>query len=204
LVLLTDQPGLFTADPRKNPDARLIPQITKIDDAIYKLAGESVSGLGIGGMTTKIQAADVACRVGVEVVIAAGTEPDVIARIIRGESVGTRFLPLETPLESRKGWIFACPTSAGHLLIDKGAEQALCENNSSLLPSGITAVEGEFRRGDTVSILGAQHTELARGIVRYDSNDLNRIKGCHSDQIAERLGYVYAAVAIHRNDLILL
>jgi glutamate 5-kinase len=155
-------------------------------------------------MTTKIQAADVARRAGVEVVIAAGREPDVIARIIRGENVGTRFLPLKIPLESRKRWIFAGPTPVGHILIDKGAERALCEKNSSLLPSGIIAVEGEFRRGDTVSILSVQGTELARGIVRYDRNELNRIKGCRSDQIAERLGYVYASVAIHRNDLILL
>ena len=155
-------------------------------------------------MTTKIQAADIARRAGVEVVIAAGREPQVISRIVDGEVVGTRFSPLKTPLESRKRWIFAGPTPAGQILIDKGAERALCENNSSLLPSGIIAVEGEFRRGDTVSILGVQHTELARGIVRYDSNDLNRIKGCHSEQIAEQLGYVYASVAIHRNDLILL
>lgn len=204
LLLLTDQPGLFTADPQLDPDAQLIPKVDTIDDSLYKLAGTSISGLGIGGMTTKLQAADVARRAGTEVVIAAGRENNVITRIINGEAVGTRFSPLQTPLEQRKRWIFAGPTPAGRLLIDQGAERALCEKNSSLLPSGIVAVEGNFNRGDTVSILGPGKTELARGIVRYDSSDLNRIKGCRSDQIAERLGYVYGSVAVHRNDLILL
>ncbi len=204
LLLLTDQPGLFTADPRNNPEAELIQNVATIDEGLYRLAGGSVSGLGVGGMTTKLQAADVARRAGIEVVIAAGHEKNVITRIMNGETIGTRFLPLETPLESRKRWIFAGATPAGRLVIDSGAERALCQKKSSLLPSGIVSVEGDFKRGDTVSILGSKRNELARGIVRYDSTDLNRIKGCKSDQIAERLGYVYGSVAVHRNDLILL
>jgi glutamate 5-kinase len=204
LLLLTDQPGLFTADPRTDPDAKLISKIETIDDTLYKLAGDSVSGLGIGGMITKLQAADIARRAGTEVVIAAGRERNVLTRIARGEMVGTRFPALETPLENRKRWIFAGPTPSGRILVDAGAAKALCENNSSLLPSGIVAVEGNFDRGDTVSILGPNRTELARGIPRYTSVDLDHIKGCQSDQIAEHLGYVYGSVAIHRNDLILL
>ncbi|MBD3307022.1 glutamate 5-kinase [candidate division KSB3 bacterium] len=203
LILLTDQPGLFTADPRKDPDARLIHHVETIDESVYQLAGESVSGLGIGGMATKLQAADVARRGGTEVVIAAGREQNVITRIVQGEPVGTRFSALEVPLENRKRWIFAGPTPAGRLVIDKGAERALCQRNSSLLPPGIIAVEGDFRRGDTVSIVNPDRHELARGIVRYDKNDLIRIQGCQSDQIAERLGYVYGSVVVHRNDLIL-
>lgn len=204
LLLLTDQPGLFTADPRNNPDAKLISKVETIDETLYKLAGNSISGFGVGGMTTKLQAADIARRAGTEVVIAAGREHDVVTRIVSGEAIGTSFPPLETPLESRKRWIFAGPMPAGQLLIDSGAERALCQKNSSLLPSGIVAVEGDFHRGDTVSILNIGRIELARGIVRYDSRDLNRIKGCRSEQIAERLGYVYGSVAVHRNDLILL
>ncbi len=203
LLLLTDQSGLFTADPRQNPDAELIQHVEKIDEALYQVAGQSVSGLGVGGMTTKLQAADVARRGGTEVVIAAGYEPNVITRIVNGETLGTRFLPLETPLENRKRWIFAGPNPSGYLVVDQGAEWALCQKNSSLLPSGILAVEGEFTRGETVSIINEAWTELARGIARYDSHDLHRIKGCKSDQILERIGYTSGAVAVHRNDLIL-
>jgi len=203
LFLLTDQPGLFTADPRTNPKARLIREVRSVDEAMYKFAGDSVSGLGVGGMATKLQAADVARRAGADVVIAAGREPNVITRVVKGETVGTLFPALETPLDSRKRWIFAGPTPAGRLVVDTGATRALCEKNSSLLPSGIVAVEGGFERGDTVSIVDSKRAELARGIVRYNSHDLDRIKGCHSDQITERLGYAYGSVAIHRNDLIL-
>jgi glutamate 5-kinase len=203
LLLLTDQPGLFTADPRANPDAQLIPEVRTIDETLRKLAGGSVSGLGIGGMATKLQAADVARRAGVDVVIAAGRAPNVIQRIADGEAVGTRFPALETPLERRKRWIFAGPTPVGFIKIDAGAARALCETGGSLLPVGITAVKGVFDRGDTVVILGPHREELARGIVRYDSVDLGRIKGCRSEAINDLLGYGYGP-AVHRNDLILL
>lgn len=203
LILLTDQAGLFTADPRSNPDAELIAQVDAIDEHLYRIAGRSVSGLGVGGMTTKIQAADVARRGGTEVVIAAGKEPNVITRLIQGEALGTRFSPLDTPLENRKRWIFAGPMPSGQIIVDQGAVNALRKKNSSLLPSGITSVEGEFGRGDTVSICDAEQHEIARGMTRYDSEDLRRIKGCKSGQIAERLGYEYGAAVVHRNDLIL-
>ncbi|RMG93872.1 MAG: glutamate 5-kinase [Chloroflexi bacterium] len=203
LLLLTDQPGLFTADPRQNPNAELIPEVHAIDDTLRALAGGSVSGLGVGGMATKLQAADVARRAGADVVIAAGRAPNVITRIVQGEQVGTRFRATEHPLESRKRWIFAGPRPAGRLVVDVGAAQALCENGRSLLPAGIVRVEGEFGRGDTVSILDTNGRELARGITRYAAADLCRIAGCHSDEIEQRLGYAYGPVAIHRNDLIL-
>ena len=203
LLLLTDQPGLFTADPRKNPDAQLIPEVRTIDETLRNLAGGSVSGLGVGGMATKLQAADVARRAGVDVVIAAGRAPDVICRIAAGELVGTRFPALDTPLDRRKRWIFAGPAPEGMVQVDKGAAHALCETGGSLLPVGITAIEGSFERGDTVVILGPERKELARGIVRYDSADLERIKGCRSESISELLGYGYGP-AVHRNDLILL
>ncbi len=203
LVLLTDQPGLFTADPRTDPEAELIAEVQAIDETLRRLAGGSVSGLGVGGMATKLQAADVARRAGADVVIASGHAPDVITRVAAGEAVGTRFPALETPLDNRKRWIFAGPAPAGTLVVDAGAARALRQNGSSLLPAGIAAVEGAFERGDTVSILGPKREELARGITRYDSQELDRIRGCRSDQIADRLGYAYGPVAVHRNDLIL-
>jgi glutamate 5-kinase len=203
LILLTDQPGLFTADPRKYPKARLIREVRSIDDEIHKIAGDSTSGLGVGGMSTKLQAANVARRAGADVVIAAGREPDVITRIVQGKNVGTLFPALETPLDNRKRWIFAGPTAVGRIIVDSGAVRALQEKNSSLLPSGIVGTQGNFERGDTIIIVTTDNIEIARGIVRYNQQDLEQIKGCQSDQISERLGYTCGAVTVHRNDLIL-
>lgn len=204
LMLLTDQPGLFTADPRTNPDAELIREVVEIDETLRQLAGGSVSGLGVGGMATKLQAADIARRAGVDVVIAAGRAPDVIGRIAEAESVGTRFKALAHPLENRKRWILAGPKAAGQVMVDVGAVRALVANGRSLLPAGITAVYGTFQRGDTISILSPAGKEVARGISRYNSHDLAQIQGCQSDEISQRLGYAYGPVAVHRNDLILL
>ncbi len=203
LLLLTDQPGLFTADPRTHPDAQLIPEVRTIDDALQAIAGDSVSGLGVGGMSTKLQAADVARRVGADVIVAAGRAPDVILRAAAGEAVGTYFPALETPLENRKRWIFGGTKADGRVTVDVGAQRALRERGGSLLPAGIVAVEGSFERGDTVLIVGPKDKPLARGIVRYTAEDLRRILGCKSDQIAERLGYTLGPVAVHRNDMIL-
>jgi glutamate 5-kinase len=204
LLMLTDQPGLFTADPRSDPEAQLIPEVNKIDDSLRALAGSSQSGLGIGGMSTKLQAAEIACRAGTDVVIAAGSAPDVIVRAVAGQQVGTRFPAQETPLENRKRWILAGPAPSGRLLVDAGAAKALRLQGNSLLPVGITAVEGEFERGDAVFVKEGNGSDLARGITRYSSNDLHRIRGCQSHEISERLGYGYGPVALHRNDMILL
>lgn len=203
LLLLTDQPGLFTADPRRNPDAQLIPEVRSIDQTLRRLAGGSAGQLGVGGMATKLQAADVARRAGADVVIAAGRARNVITRIVAGEVVGTRFPALETPLANRKRWIFAGPTPAGSIAVDAGAARALRRNGGSLLPAGITNVKGTFDRGDAVSIVDDEGTELARGIARYGSDDLARIEGCQSHEIGARLGYAYGPVAVHRDDLIL-
>jgi glutamate 5-kinase len=204
LLLLTDQKGLYTADPRTHPEAELISEVRSIDENLRGLAGDSAGGLGVGGMATKLQAADIARRAGAEVVIASGREPDIILRAVNGEPVGTRFPALETPLENRKRWIFGGTTPGGRIIVDAGAARALRENGKSLLPAGLIAVEGDFRRGDTVLIVGPRGRDLARGIARYDSHDLQQIKGCRSDQIADRLGYAFGPVAVHRNDMILL
>ncbi len=222
LILLTDQPGLFTADPRQDPRAELITEVRAIDDRLWALAGDSGTGLGVGGMATKLEAAVIARRAGIEVVIANGRERDVIARVAAGEALGTRFLALETPPENRKRWILAGAVSSGRIVVDFGAARALRHEGRSLLPAGIVAIEGSFDRGDTVAIVetseapevtepgkansirGADSGEIARGVARYPSEDLDRIKGCHSESIAEVLGYTYGAVAVHRNDLILM
>ncbi len=203
LILLTDQPGLFTADPRHNPDAKLIPEVRDIDETLREIAGGTATGLGTGGMTTKLQAADAARRAGTDVVIAAGAAPNVILKAVNGDSVGTRFPALENPLENRKRWIFAGPKPPGSVVIDDGASNALTKNGRSLLPAGIIQVNGRFERGDAISIHDRHQKELARGIVRYTSQDLEKLQGCQSTEIETRLGYAYGPVAVHRNDLIL-
>ena len=204
LILLTDQQGLFTADPRSNPDAVLIPEVELIDDELRALAGDSVSGLGTGGMATKLQAADIATRAGVEVVIASGKRPELIGSLARGEKAGTRFLAQANPLESRKSWILAGPPPHGELYVDAGAQMAVHDKGSSLLPKGIVKVQGDFERGDVVRVMTAEGRELARGISRYNAADMAQIAGKHSDDIESCLGYGYGAVAIHRDDLVLL
>lgn len=204
LLMLTDQEGLFTADPRTDPEARLIPEVHAIDSTLRALAGDSQTGLGIGGMSTKLQAAETACRAGADVVIAAGGAHDVIPRAVAGESVGTRFPAQGAPLENRKRWILAGPAPSGRIVVDAGAATALRDQGNSLLPVGITAVEGCFERGDAVFVRENSGPDLARGITRYSSEDLHRIRGCQSKQISEQLGYDYGPVVLHRNDMIVL
>lgn len=204
LLLLTDQAGLFTADPRSNPDAQLIREVPVIDDKIWELAGGSKSGLGTGGMVTKLQAANIAHLAGINVIIADGRAANVITRLAAGERIGTFFPASTTRLESRKRWILAGPKPAGKLIIDAGAVRALTKQGRSLLPAGIVGVQGEFSRGDTVTIFDQQQRELARGIVAYDQQALRQILGCQSEKIEERLGYDYGPVAVHRNNMILM
>ena len=202
LVLLTDQDGLYTADPRNNPEATLIAKVENITPDVYALAGGSVSGLGTGGMATKIQAAEVANRAGIGVVIAAGGEPKNIAKILAGQSVGTFFAPNSCPLESRKRWLFG-PPPAGFLEVDAGAAKALLTKGSSLLPKGITKIGGIFARGEVVRIVDSEQNTLAQGVSAYSSEDLERIKGQHSDNIVKILGYEHGSTAIHRDDCLI-
>ncbi|MGZ9897434.1 glutamate 5-kinase [Shewanella gaetbuli] len=204
LILLTDQTGLFDADPRTNPNAQLIKQVSNIDDSLRLLAGGSVSGLGTGGMATKLEAADIARRAGVEVVIASGHHPDVIDKIANREAVGTLFSAIDSPLESRKQWILAGPASQGKLQVDSGAAKAVIENGRSLLSKGMVNIEGDFERGTTVLIVNQQGKVLAKGITRYCAADLRKIVGMHSDQIEHILGYDYGDAVIHRNDMVVL
>lgn len=209
LLLLTDQRGLFTADPRNNPDAKLIETVTMIDADLRALAnGDSSSGLGVGGMSTKLEAAAKARQAGVSVIIASGSEEDIILRAVTGEQVGTHFPLLESRPENRLGnrrrWILTSAKPSGTLTIDKGATNALCHKGSSLLPVGLVRVEGKFNRGATVNVQDEAGTLLARGITSYGGNALTQIIGCQSHEIEDRLGYMYSQTVIHRDDLILL
>jgi len=206
LVMLTDQPGLFTADPRTDPSAELIQDITSptIPPSIWEAVGGSAGKLGTGGMLTKLQAADLARRSGTKVVIAAGDEENVLTRLARGEKLGTHFSPLATTLEGRKRYILAGGNALpGVLVVDAGARQAL-RKGSSLLPVGVKSVTGEFDQGDTVKVVDSSGTEIARGLVNYSTADLARIAGKQSGEIETILGSDYDDEVIHRNNLVLL
>lgn len=203
LILLTDQDGLFTADPRKDASARLIPQVNKIDQAIYALAGGSGTVTGTGGMVTKIQAAQTATRSGVTTIIASGKRNDVLSRLVAGEAIGTRFSPTSTHLESRKRWLLTDrPQGAVH--IDSGAAAKLLAGGASLLPVGIRSISGQFERGATLAVLGPDGHEIAHGMSNYSSEELRKLCGVKSDRIIEILGYSYGDAAIHRNNLALI
>ena len=205
LILLTDQAGLYTADPRINPDAKLIKEITseKIPEEVWQAAGSSANHLGTGGMVTKLQAADLARRSGTFVVIAPGSEADVLVRVVREEAIGTRFTPVSTAVESRQRYLLAGGKAIDGLLVDEGAVQAL-RKGGSLLPVGVIGVKGKFDRGDVVSVLEASNHEVARGLANYSAAEMARIQGRHSSEIESILGYTYTEEIIHRNNLVLL
>jgi len=205
LLLLTDQRGLLSADPRRDPSASLIQEVTQavIPDELWRAAGGSAGGLGTGGMVTKLQAADLARRSGATVVIAQGSLPGVITRLVNGEALGTRFSPLATALDWRKRFLLAGSHAPGALAVDEGAVRAL-RNGGSLLPVGVCSLQGRFERGDVVSVVDAAGSEIARGLVNYASPDLERILGVQSDQIEAILGFAYGDEVIHRDHLVLL
>jgi glutamate 5-kinase len=204
LIILTDQHGLYTADPRNNPTAQLIPVVDKISETTFALAGGAGSKVGTGGMITKLQAAQVATRSGVTVVIANANENNVIPRLVDGESIGTRFLPTDSHLESRKRWLMT-DRALGTIHIDDGAEKALrAKGGASLLPVGIKKITGKFSRGATVSVQSLKGVELAHGLSNYDSEELEKLIGQKSTRILEILGYSYGDEAIHRSNMVLL
>jgi len=207
LLLLTDQDGVFDADPAINPEAELIHQVSEevIPDEVLAVATTSRTGLGTGGMASKLSAADLARHGGATVVIANGGTDRVIPRIVlEGESLGTTFLPVTTHLESRKRFLLAgMAESSGTLWIDAGAVKAL-RQGGSILPVGVTAVEGDFARGQSLTVVDLEGLKVAVGLCNYGAEDLRRIGGQRSDQIEPILGYAYGAEAIHHDNLVLL
>jgi glutamate 5-kinase len=204
LLILTDTAGLYTADPHRNPDARLISQVERIDSEIERLAADIPSHLGTGGMITKIEAAKLATASGVTVVIADGREPGIILRLAADEALGTLFLPATSKLESRKRWMLSGLSTKGKLLVDSGAAVALKRQKRSLLAAGIKQVEGDFERGDIVNICDPDGVRLGCGITNYSSSDIEAIKGVHSRIIVTLLGYDYGSEVVHRNNLVVL
>jgi len=202
LLMLGDIAGLYTADPHYYPDAQLIPQVNRIDSKIEHLAAGTSSSRGIGGMITKIEAAKLATASGITVVIADGREPDVTLRLAAGEAVGTRFWPLTDKLESRKRWMVSWLSTKSRLTVDSGAARALRKQRRSLLATGIEEVEGEFQRGEVLTIYDDKGAILGCGITNYSASDIRSIKGAHSKEIATRLSYDYGSEVVHRNNLV--
>jgi len=204
LVLLTDQPGLYTADPRRDPAATLVRSGTAGDPALEAMAGGSGSALGRGGMLTKILAAKRAARSGASTVIASGREPDVLTRLAAGEAVGTALLAAPASLGARKQWLADHVRLAGRLTLDAGAVRALARDGKSLLSIGVVAVDGEFGRGEVVGCFAPDGREVARGLVNYGAAETAKILRKPSSEIEAILGYVDEPELIHRDNLVLL
>ena len=202
LTLLSDVDGLYDADPATNADARFIAEVRDITPEIEALAGASSTAYGSGGMRTKIQAARIALAAGCATVIANGTRKAPISRFENGGPC-TWFIAQKTPRAARKQWIGGSLTSRGLLVIDAGAERALA-GGGSLLPVGVTGVEGSFERGDAITIATEDGREIARGLAEYSSSDARKISGRRSAEIESILGYAGRDVIVHRNDLVLL
>ena len=204
LLILGDIAGLYTADPYSNPDACLIPEVDRIDSRIESLAAGTSSSRGIGGMITKIEAARLATASGITVVIADGREPDIILGLAAGEAIGTRFWPFVDKLESRKRWMVSYLSTKSQVTVDAGAASALRKHKRSLLATGITGIEGKFQRGDVVTIYDHKGAILGCGISNYSYSDIRSIRGIHSKDIANLLGYDYGSEVVHRNNLVVL
>jgi glutamate 5-kinase len=202
LVILTDQQGLFDADPRSNAGARLIGEADANDPSLQQYAGEG-GMLGRGGMTTKLRAAKLAAKSGADTIIAAGLEPDVLGKIAGGQNVGTLLTSSHAPLTARKQWLAGLSQVHGRLVLDAGAVNVLREQGKSLLAVGVRAVEGDFRRGEIVSCIAEDRTEIARGLVNYGASDARKIIGKPSSQFEALLGYIDEPELIHRDNLIL-
>ena len=204
LLLLGDVAGLYTADPHRYPDAQLIPQVERIDSRIEYLAADTGDSRGIGGMITKIEAAKLATASGITVVMTDGREPDIIPRLVAGESFGTFFWPFTNKLESRKRWMVSYLSAKSRLTVDSGAAGALRKQKRSLLATGIEQIEGEFQRGDVITIYDHKGSILGCGITNYSAGDIRTIRGAHSGEIATLLGYDYGSEVVHRNNLVVL
>ncbi len=204
LLILTDIAGLYSADPRSDPAAELLREVPVIDERIWAMAGGSGTHRGTGGMQTKIQAADLATRSGVPVIITAGHEPDVIVRIARGERIGTYFPAATSHPDARQRWILAETVRHSRIVVDEGAATALTRHGKSLLAAGIREVSGEFDRGQTVRIFAPDGREIARGLTQYRSHDVRMIAGLRSQQISSVLGYDYGPEVVHRDDMVVL
>jgi glutamate 5-kinase len=205
LFILSDVDGLFEADPRLNPQAKLIPIIAKIDQSVYAMAGATNNPLATGGMKTKIQAAEKAVENGIDTYILNGSRGEVFEQISRGDNPGTHFIAQQVATRARKHWLKHTLKSNGKVSLDPGAVSALTKQGASLLPSGVAEVSGDFQAGDCIDIYDAKNAQqIAKGISQYNARDLQRIKGSKSDKITALLGCCPSKVVIHRDDMVVL
>lgn len=202
-VILTDQKGLYTADPRKDPTAVFVAQAVAGDPALEKMAGGAASMLSKGGMITKILAAKRAARSGAATIIASGREKDVLIRLSQGEAIGTELSPRQAPMHARSQWLADHLRCEGRVILDAGAAAALLKRKTSLLPVGVKAVEGDFVRGDVVACTDEKGVEIARGLANYASSEIRMIKGKHTEEIEGVLGYCAQPEFIHRDNLVM-
>lgn len=203
LVILTDQDGLFTADPRSNADARLIHEVRARDDSLDAMAGGGSGRLGRGGMQTKLRASRQAAASGAATIIVGGRTDNVLTRLFAGEELGTLLIPDQEPMAARKQWLQGHLKTAGQLVLDAGAVRVLKDQGKSLLPVGVKAVAGQFQRGEMVACVDENGNEVARGLINYGASEVARIIGKPSHQIAALLGYQGEPELLHRDNMVL-
>lgn len=201
LVLLSDVEGLYDGDP-KSPDSKLISTVNRLDDSIFGLVHDKLGGLSKGGMASKLEAARLATTGGENVIIAYGRSPDVLPRIVAGETVGTLFLAQGQTVAARKRWIGLTVKPRGRLLLDAGAREAIEKKGKSLLAIGVVGAEGDFIKGDVVAICDQENREFARGLTNYSADDISRIKGLKTNQIVQVLGHRPYDEIVHRDNMV--
>ncbi|QKO22788.1 glutamate 5-kinase [Rhodoferax sp. BAB1] len=204
LIILTDQKGLYTADPRKDPAAQFVHEAQAGDPALEAMAGGAGSSLGKGGMITKILAAKRAAGSGASTVIAWGREPDALVRLVQGESIGTLLVAQTAKTQARKQWMADHLQLRGAVVVDAGAARKLVEEGKSLLPIGMTAVEGEFSRGEVIAVRDEQGAEIARGLANYASSEARLLCRKPSGEFEKLLGYIAEPEMVHRDNLVLM
>lgn len=201
VVLLSDVDALYDRDPRTDPAAEAIREVTRIDDRIRAMAGAPTSAVGTGGMASKVAAAELAVQAGIPLIVAPGADPEALTRLLAGEPIGTRFVAVPHRVGSRRHWIRFLSKVRGSLFVDRGAAVALETRGSSLLAVGITRVEGHFSRGDAVRIVDPDGREVARGLAGYDSETAQALAGRHSPEMVALLGGAAPEPVVHRDDL---
>jgi len=200
LAILSDVRGLFDRDPR-DPDAKVVASVEKIDEHIEDMVRDRKTGVSKGGMASKLATAKFLTMSGQSVIIAWGREPNLLIRLAQGDAIGTLFLPQSKTFTPRKRWIGFSAQTAGKIMVDAGAAKAMCIDGRSLLAIGVQDVEGDFGKGDVVSVINSQSIEIARGLINYNANQVKRIRGCRSDRIEQILGQCPYEEVIHRDNL---
>jgi glutamate 5-kinase len=203
LIILTDQTGLYTADPRKDVNAKLLKSVTAGDAYLEEIAGGAGSLIGKGGMITKVLAAKRAATAGTDTVVASGREANVLKRLANGELVGTQFNAPSQRLAARKQWMADHLQLRGQVRLDTGATKALLKDGKSLLPIGVVEVTGEFERGEVIAVLDTEGNEIARGLINYSSSEARRIMRKPSSEIEAVLGFIEEPELVHRSNLVL-